>query len=143
MDAINIFLACDSSPCYHVLCDRQPVSPPPKSSQDPTDCHSGNPPVLLPGICRLVGGIPVKETELRNSDFDTSSYNYIHGHIYSTHFDLFSHSNGYHDSDHNLNPHHYIHSDKHIHAYSHANRNSYIRSNVYSYVYSSVHRNTY
>jgi hypothetical protein len=111
MDAIDIFLACDSSPCYHVLCDGQPVSPPPKSSQDPTDCHSGNPPVLLPGICRLVGGIPVEETELRNFDFDTSSYNYIHGHSNSTHFDLFSHSNGYHDSDHDLHPNYYPHSD--------------------------------
>ena len=115
MDAIDIFLACDSSPCYHVLCDGQPVSPPPKSSQDPTDCHSGNPPVLLPGICRLVGGIPVEETELRNSDFDTSSYNYIHGHIhghiYSTHPDIFSHSNGYHDSDYHLHPNHNPHFD--------------------------------
>lgn len=133
------FLACDSSPCYHVLCDGQPVSPTPKNSQDPTDCHSGNLPVLLPWSCCLVGCNPVKETGLRNSDFDTNSYNYIHGHSYSTHFDLFSHSNGYHDSDHHLHPNHNPHFNYHIHAHSYIDRDTHI----HTYVYSSIHRNTH
>jgi hypothetical protein len=74
------FLACDSSPCYHVFCDGEPDTPTPKNTQGPLDCHSGNPPILLSWICRLMGGIPVKETELCDSDLDTISYNYIHDH---------------------------------------------------------------